>query len=248
MVSGGSQQHLQRGHWSWSLIQPGLSFRRDSSSESLPWAPWGWPLQSSGWDEGSLLSQTQRFRNDLVVLVDGSPVSRRKQLVQPPVAWGLASVLDGSTVSPFPDPEFTVLCYGQTRGRWGNVFTRNESYSQRGELWRSKLCVSLLQVSVETAWPTVVAFLQTGSLPSFCFPGLLMWRQLHPQSWMGQQGVGVCAHPCPPSALCALSTGVQSEPQVRSILSMAVTVEFPLTKPSSSVPSSRNQHKPHTQF
>lgn len=93
------------------------------------------------------------------------------------------------------------------------------------------------------------------SMPhSICLPSdrkppfLLMWRQLHPESWTGQQGAGVRAHPCPPSALCALSTGVQSEPQVRNILSMAVTVEFPLTKPSSSAPSSRNQHKPHTQF
>lgn len=157
-------------------------------------------------------------------------------------------MLDRSTVSPFPDREFTVLCYGQTRGHWGNVFTRNESYSRRGELWRSSPCVSLLQVSVGTAWPMVVAFLQTGGLPSFCLPGLLMWRQLHPQSWMGQQGVGVCAHPRPPRALCALSTGVQSEPQVRSIFSMAVTMEFPFTQPSSSAPSSRNQHKPNAQF
>lgn len=84
--------------------------------------------------------------------------------------------------------------------------------------------------------------------PSFCLPGLLMWQQLHPQSWMGQQGVGACAHPHPPRALCALSIGVQSEPQVRSILSMAVTVEFPFTQPSSSAPSSRNQHKPNAQF
>lgn len=128
-----------------------------------------------------------------------------------------------------------------------NVFTRNDSYSRRAS---SAATEGLMGWAVEVKAMRKFTSGQRrdsvvyNSLPSdmtLSPEALLTWRQLHPNGWKGHIGARhLCSFPASPTPCAHLWQVFNLHQVFKSIISMVVTVSFPLTQPSSSALSNRN--------